>query len=67
MNLGSRIATKSVPGSMRSQIRKVRKWRARAQVHRKLLSAQYPEAARDSWYDSAVHDVSCGWFPGKGR
>eukprot|EP00974_Lingulodinium_polyedra_P077304 7484536-Lingulodinium_polyedra.AAC.1 len=39
---------------------------AQAQVHRKLLSAQYIEAARDSWYDSVVSDVSCGCFPGKG-
>eukprot|EP00974_Lingulodinium_polyedra_P098438 9540436-Lingulodinium_polyedra.AAC.1 len=67
MTFGSRIATKSVLGSMRTRIRKAWKWRARAQVHRKLLSAQYTAAVRDSLYDSVVNDVSCGWCPGKGR
>eukprot|EP00974_Lingulodinium_polyedra_P022854 2206080-Lingulodinium_polyedra.AAC.1 len=45
MTFGSRVVTRSIPASLRSQIRKVWKWRAQAQVHRKLLSAKNTASA----------------------
>eukprot|EP00974_Lingulodinium_polyedra_P017208 1668379-Lingulodinium_polyedra.AAC.1 len=60
MTFGSRVVTRSIPASLRSQIRKVWTWRAQAQAHRKLLSARNTASARDVWYGEVAVDVPCG-------
>eukprot|EP00974_Lingulodinium_polyedra_P126107 11197065-Lingulodinium_polyedra.AAC.1 len=48
MCFGSRVVLRSPPGSFRGQIRKVWKWRALAQVHRKLLPPKNTASVRDA-------------------